>query len=71
MQTRKMPRKNVKPKYDPYDTTNLSRQVKTVIVAGLTTSLLLAAYTATVGYYSSLEPDISAMLLDGKITNPV
>ena len=67
MQTKKIPRRNVKAKYDPYNTTNLSRQVKTVIVAALGTSFMLAAYTAAIGYYSSLKPDISAMLLDGII----
>ena len=55
----------MKRKFDPYDTTNLSRQVKTVIFASFTTSLLLAIYTGFVAYISSLEPDLSAMLLDG------
>ena len=58
----------MKRKFDPYDTTNLGRQVKTVVVAGLTSSILLASYTIIVGYISSLEPDMSAMLLDGIIT---
>ena len=63
-----MPKKIMKRKFDPYDTTNLGRQVKTVVVAGLTSSILLASYTIIVGYISSLEPDMSAMLLDGIIT---
>ena len=54
-------------KFDPYDTTNLGRQVKTVVVAGLTSSILLGSYTIIVGYISTLEPDLSAMLLDGNI----
>ena len=63
----KMPNAKMKRKFDPYDTTNLSRQVKTVVFASLTTSILLGIYTGVVGYMSSLEPDLSAMLLDGII----
>ena len=54
-----------KRKFDPYDTSDLSRQVKTVVVAGLTSSVCLALYSCVVGYIASLEPDMSAMLLDG------
>ena len=63
-----MPKKIMKRKFDPYDTTNLGRQVKTVAVAGLSTAVLLGGYTIVIGYISSIEPDLSAMLLDGMIT---
>lgn len=54
--------------FDPWDTTDLARQVKTVIVAGLSSSVLLIVYSCIVGYIASLEPDMSAMLLDGMMT---
>ena len=57
--------KTMKRKFDPYDTSDLSRQVKTVVVAGLTSSVCLVLYSCVVGYIASLEPDMSAMLLDG------
>ena len=69
LQQPRMPKKTMKRKpFDPYDTTNLGRQVKTVVVAVLACSVMLASYTVVVAVVSSIEPDLSAMLLDGIMT---